>query len=161
MSLRPFFVRSPERGLKGAFMRRSGSGADNGVVNACARPHSLPRRGPAALRALAAALLLGTLLAPAGAGDDDRRDHERARAAVQAGEVLPLPALLQRLQRTHPGQVLELELEHEDGRWIYEIKLLQPGGQLLKLEVDAATAQVLQSRPRPAEPPRTAGAPPR
>lgn len=43
-----------------------------------------------------------------------------------------------------PGQVLDLELEHEQGRWIYEIKLLQPDGQLLKLEVDARTAQVLQ-----------------
>jgi hypothetical protein len=40
--------------------------------------------------------------------------------------------------------VLELELERDDGRWIYEIKLLQANGQLLRLEVDAATAQVLQ-----------------
>jgi hypothetical protein len=31
-------------------------------------------------------------------------------------------------------------------RWIYEIKLLQADGQLLKLEVDAATAQVLKVR---------------
>lgn len=73
-------------------------------------------------------------------------DHDRARAAVQAGEVLPLPALLERLQRTHPGRVLELELEREHGRWIYEVKLLQPDGQLLKLEVDAATATVLRVR---------------
>ena len=81
-------------------------------------------------------------------------DHDRARAAVQAGDVLPLPTLLERLQRTHPGKVLELELEFEDdvdgervvgrksGRWIYEVKLLQADGQLLKLEVDAATARV-------------------
>jgi len=86
-------------------------------------------------------------------------DHDRARAAVQAGEVLPLPTLLERLQRTHPGQVLELELELEEGagrerasdsgarrRWVYEVKLLQADGQLLKLKVDAATAQVLKSR---------------
>ena len=63
---------------------------------------------------------------------------------MEAGQVLPLPTLLERLRRTHPGQVLELELERDDGRWIYEIKLLQANGQLLKLEVDAATAQVLQ-----------------
>jgi uncharacterized membrane protein YkoI len=107
-----------------------------------------------------AVLLAAVLTAPA-ARADDRRDHERARAAVQAGEVLPLPELLQRLQRTHPGQVLELELEREDGRWIYEVRLLQPGGQLLKLEVDAATAQVLQARPRRARPPRPAATPSR
>ncbi len=84
-------------------------------------------------------------------------DHDRARAAVQAGEVLPWPTLLERLQRTHPGKVLELELEFEDfaneraagrksGRWIYEVKLLKADGQLLKLEVDAATAEVLKSK---------------
>jgi hypothetical protein len=54
--------------------------------------------------------------------------------------------VLKRLRRTHPGQVLELELERDDGRWIYEVKLLQANGQLLKLDVDAATAQVMQAK---------------
>jgi uncharacterized membrane protein YkoI len=88
-----------------------------------------------------ASLLLGVTLAAAQAGD--RGDHERARAAVQAGEVLPLSTVLERLQRTHPGQVLALELDQEDGRWIYEIKLLQSDGQLLKLDIDARSAEVL------------------
>ncbi|MBP6900388.1 MAG: PepSY domain-containing protein [Burkholderiaceae bacterium] len=90
------------------------------------------------------AWLLGAALAPAGAWASDRQDHERARAAVQAGEVLPLPVLLERLRASHPGRVLELELEREDGRWIYEVRLLQAGGQLLKLELDAATGQLLK-----------------
>ncbi len=117
--------------LKAPFIRRSGGSADNRRMK--------PLRSIAAL----AALLLCVGISPfARGGDHD--DHERARAAVQAGEVLPLPALLERLHRSFPGQVLDLELEHEQGRWIYEIKLLQPDGQLLKLEVDARTAQVLQ-----------------
>lgn len=91
-------------------------------------------------------LALGAALVATDAQAGRKDDHDRARAAVQAGEVLPLPALLERLQRTHPGGVLELELEREHGRWIYEVKLLQPDGQLLKLEVDAATAQVLKVR---------------
>jgi uncharacterized iron-regulated membrane protein len=73
-------------------------------------------------------------------------DHDRAREAVRAGEAMPLPALLERLHRSHPGQVLELELEREDGRWLYEIRLLQPDGQLVKLLVDARTAEVLKLR---------------
>ena len=52
----------------------------------------------------------------------------------------------------HPGQVLEVELERKaaagSGRWVYEIKLLQPSGGLLKLEVDAASARVLKARAR-------------
>ena len=95
------------------------------------------------LRAALVSLLLAGLVQPPAWGSD-RRDHERARAAVQAGQVLPLPTLLERLRRTHPGEVLELELERDDGRWIYEVRLLQANGQLLKLDVDAATAQVLQ-----------------
>ncbi|HET7792368.1 MAG TPA: PepSY domain-containing protein [Rhizobacter sp.] len=92
---------------------------------------------------LAAALALG--LAPAFAGND----QDRARAAVEAGQVLPLKTVLERLERSHPGQVLEVELEQEDGRWVYEIKLLQPGGRLIKLELDAATGEVLRSKERP------------
>ena len=114
---------------------------------------SLPATAPvrrrtgalAALRSALAALLLSACALPIAWGGS-RGDHERAHAAVRAGEVLPLATLLERLQRTHPGQVLELELDREDGRWIYEIKLLQANGQLLRLELDAGTAQVLEVR---------------
>lgn len=109
-------------------------------------------------RAVLASLLCGGLvLAPAWAGSKD--DHEQARAAVQAGKILPLPTVLERLQQVHPGQVLELELEQEGGRWIYEVKLLQSDGKLLKLELDAATAQVLKVKRKDAvapAPPATA-----
>ena len=36
-------------------------------------------------------------------------DHDRARAALVAGEVLPLPAVLERVGREHPGQVLAVD----------------------------------------------------
>ncbi len=94
-------------------------------------------------RMVACALLLGvscgTALAFGG-------DHERARAALQAGEVLPLPQLLERVAREQPGQVLAVELERDDGRWIYELKLLDPAGRLVKLEVDARSAELLRRK---------------
>jgi uncharacterized membrane protein YkoI len=99
-------------------------------------------------RLLCFALSLMLLGGWAAAGE--RGEAERVRAAVLAGEVLPLPQLLERLQRSHPGQVLEIELEREDGRWIYEIKLLQAGGRLLKLEVNAKSGAVLKQRARSA-----------
>ena len=98
--------------------------------------------------ALAGALSLGLALSPALAGN--KGDHDRVRAAVEAGENLPLPALLEKLQRSHPGQILEIELEAQDGRWIYEVKLLQPDGRLLKLELDARDAQVLKLKQKDA-----------
>lgn len=97
-------------------------------------------------RFLVVAVLGATLSAgPAQAGSGD---HERARAVVQSGAVLPLPAVLERLQRSHPGQVLEVELERDEGRWAYEIKLLQPDGRLARLVLDARTAEVLSQRLR-------------
>lgn len=103
-----------------------------------------PGRGPGRRAVLAAALLLA--LAPRAPAKDD--DHERARDALRAGEVLPLSTLLERLQRSHPGRVLEVELEREDGRWIYEVKLLEPGGRLLRLDVDARSGEVLAAQHR-------------
>jgi uncharacterized iron-regulated membrane protein len=107
-----------------------------------AHPAQGARRAWARAAAAGALALLGGMAA-AGSGD-----HERARAAVQAGTVLPLPAVLERLQRSHPGQVLEVELERDDGRWTYEVKLLQPDGRLARLVLDARTAEVLSQRVR-------------
>lgn len=72
--------------------------------------------------------------------------HEQARAALLAGEILPLPTILERVAQHHPGNVIEIELEREHGQWIYELKILQSGGALLKLEVDARDATIIQRR---------------
>lgn len=110
-------------------------------VSALSRPSALSRLAAY----LAVALLIGTALAPARADDDD---HERARRAVESGQILALRDVLARLERSYPGRVLEVELERDDGQWIYEIKLLQADGRLLKLKLDARTAAVLKARQR-------------
>lgn len=97
---------------------------------------------------LAACVLCAAALAVPPAWASGKDDHDRARQAVQAGQVLPLPTVLERLQREVPGQVLEVELEQERERWIYEIKLLTPAGQLTKVKLDARTAEVLRVRSR-------------
>ena len=94
--------------------------------------------------ALAGAGLAMTVMilavAPAAAGDDD---HDRAHPALERGEVLPLRTILDRVERDYPGKVVEVELEREHERWIYEIRVLQSGGALLKLEVDGRDGMVL------------------
>ncbi len=98
-------------------------------------------------RAIPSLLLVIALMAAPALADGD---HDRARAAVQAGQVLPLRTVLQMLERGYPGQVLEveLELEPDHGRWVYEVKLLQAGGRLVKLELDARTGELLKQRVR-------------
>ena len=107
-----------------------------------------PRVRPALRKALAVCVWGACALAVLPVAARDKHDHDRARQAVQAGQVLPLPTVLDHLQREVPGQVLEVELERDDGRWIYEVKLLQAGGRLVKLELDAASGEVLQRRVR-------------
>lgn len=104
----------------------------------------------AALSTLLVTLLIAPTLGHAGEhahgdrSDRDEHDHDRARRAVQAGEVLPLQEVLARLARRQPGQVLEVELEREDGRWVYEIKLLKPDGRRVKLQLDARDGSPLR-----------------
>ncbi|MBS1227915.1 MAG: peptidase propeptide and ypeb protein [Proteobacteria bacterium] len=96
---------------------------------------------------LVLALTAGLCLAIALPGHaDSDHDHDRARQALEAGEILPLRTVLEKLARDVPGQVMEVELERRGERWIYEIKLLRPGGALIKLKVDARDAAVLPAR---------------
>lgn len=96
--------------------------------------------------AFAAALIAWASFSTADSSGDGRGgDHDRARQALEAGEVLPLRVILERVERAYPGQVLEVELERENerGRWQYEIKLLRSGGSLVKLKVDARDGSIL------------------
>lgn len=104
------------------------------------------RRLCAARKALGTLAFLACCLVAVSAGASDKDDHERARRAVQAGQVLPLPAILERLSREHAGQVMKVELEQEDDLWIYEIKLLKADGKLIKIKLDARTAADLRSK---------------
>ena len=92
------------------------------------------------------AAILACCSATSIAGDD----HDRARQALEAGEVLPLHTILVRVEREQPGQVLDVELEREHegnrDRWIYEIKMLRSGGALVKLKVDARNGAIISQK---------------
>lgn len=88
---------------------------------------------------LAVALLLSAT--PAGAGDSD---HDRARSAVQAGEVVPLRTILDNVARDCPGDVIETELEERHGMLVYEIKLISAEGRVMKAIYDARDGSLLK-----------------
>lgn len=85
---------------------------------------------------------------------DGDSDHERARAAMESGEIVPLTVILEKVESLYEGSIIEVELEDEDddddeygegfSGFIYEIKLLTPQGNLLKLEFDARTTEILK-----------------
>lgn len=93
----------------------------------------------------AALLLALSLLLPAGAARAGV-DQEEARAALAAGAIRPLAEILAIVDQRWLGRAIEVELDREDGRWTYEIKLLPPSGRVFELELDAATGALLRSK---------------
>ncbi|EJL33301.1 putative membrane protein [Caulobacter sp. AP07] len=96
---------------------------------------------------LAAVLALSlTAVAPAGAwaGDHKNKDHEAARAALARGQVLPLTRILAIAEQRAPGDVLKVELEDDDGKLVYEVKILGRNGWVRELDIDARTGAVLK-----------------
>lgn len=96
------------------------------------------------LHSALAATLLAALPARADDDDDDDDDHDRARRAVEQGRALPLRVVLDQVERQFQGRAVNVELVREHGRLIYEIRLLQADGRVVKLEVDAASGAVLK-----------------
>jgi uncharacterized membrane protein YkoI len=76
----------------------------------------------------------------------ERRDHERARAALEAGQIRPLSDLLSEVERRFRGRVIEADLERDDTQWLYELKILPPNGRIFIIELDAATGALVRSR---------------
>lgn len=109
------------------------------------------------LHRLLPAVILAMVLMPAApvadrlgqaGGVHPRHDHDRARDALQQGEVRPMAEILQAVSAQVAGELIEVELEregHRDGsRWVYELKLIAPDGRLLEVLVDASTGRLLR-----------------
>lgn len=75
---------------------------------------------------------------------EDGLDAGFARAAVLRGEILPLDQVLKVLREHVAGELIEMQLEVEDGVLIYEFDLVSPEGRLFEVEIDAATGRLLQ-----------------
>jgi len=88
-------------------------------------------------RCIALALLL---LATRVAADD----HDRARRALERGEALPLATILPQVEAALGARVIEVDLERDDGRFVYEFELIDARGRILEAEVDAATGRILE-----------------
>lgn len=118
-------------------------------------PHQIPTRpsrtqaAPRPRRGLWLVLCAAALMGVSGISRAEG-DHDRARQALEAGAVLPLGTVLERIGRDNPGQVLDVELDLEKhggvARWVYELKLLRKDGALVKLEVDARTGSVISRK---------------
>lgn len=88
-------------------------------------------------------LLLAAALA-FGAKAQADEDSDRVRRALQAGEIRPLSEVMAVLEKSYPGQLLEVEIEEKRGRIYYEIKQLSDKDRVLKILVDARTLEIFR-----------------
>ena len=93
------------------------------------------------------ALGLGPVLAvPASAGQSDQ---DRARSAVEKGQIKPLDQILSSVRQRVPGRVVGVNLRGGNGGqrpYVYDVRVISPQGNIRAVEVDASTAQVLSVR---------------
>lgn len=88
--------------------------------------------------------LLSVLLLAAPAPTKADIDHEQAYQLLKEGRIRPLIEIIKEVSAKFPGEVLEVELERERGRYVYEVKILRPQGRVQEIEVDAKTGEILK-----------------
>ncbi|MCB1742401.1 MAG: PepSY domain-containing protein [Gammaproteobacteria bacterium] len=119
-------------------------------------------------RLLALSLVLGAALSPLAlasrdSGDHDEherrdrsphtsREHRRHQRdtldalseAVRRGEVLPLWQVKARVIEAFGSRIIDVDIEREDGVWVYEFKVIGEHGRLLEIYVDARSGRVIE-----------------
>jgi uncharacterized membrane protein YkoI len=73
-------------------------------------------------------------------------DHDIALGARARHEILSLETVLSRVRKAISGDVVGIELAQNGGFWVYEIKVIAPGNNMVQAFVDARTAEVMETR---------------
>ncbi len=74
-------------------------------------------------------------------------DQNDVYQAVQKGVIQPFSALYQTIDRDLNGRVIKVELDKENGQWIYALRLVYQNS-VIYVKYDAATLDMLQIRGR-------------
>jgi len=69
-------------------------------------------------------------------------NHDAARTAVERGEIRSLTEVLKDVRGKLPGDIIGVEIEQEDGRWLYEFRLVDGKGHLFEAYVDPRNGKI-------------------
>ena len=62
----------------------------------------------------------------------------------ESGQIMALEDLISQVRKNYPGRIIEIELDNDDGRYIYELELVDENGVVWDMEVDAGSGEVLE-----------------
>lgn len=68
------------------------------------------------------------------------------RTLRTSGQILAIEDILSRSRSLQPGEVVEVELDRDDGRYVYEVKIIDEQDRLHKLYLDAANGELLRRK---------------
>jgi uncharacterized membrane protein YkoI len=88
-----------------------------------------------------AMILLALCAGPAPGAEFE--DYERAREAVERGEILPLADILRRVEAEHDARMIEVEFDTDGVAHSYELELITREGRIIEVLVDAATGETI------------------
>jgi len=70
-------------------------------------------------------------------------DLELVRQLRNTESILPLSQILKEIEVSYPGTLLDVNLEYEDLKLIYEIEILDSKHVVQEIKVDAITGKIL------------------
>lgn len=73
----------------------------------------------------------------------DEIDQNAARALRIKGEILPLEEVLKTARKAGLVDILEIELEKENGKLVYEIEALTEKNRVTEIIIDARSGNIL------------------
>ncbi|MGE0082409.1 MAG: PepSY domain-containing protein [Thiohalomonadaceae bacterium] len=76
--------------------------------------------------------------------EEAETEHDHARRLQREGSILPLETVVRSAKAMRAGDLLEVELEHAHGRYIYEVEILDPQGKVWELRFDAHDGKFLR-----------------
>ena len=98
------------------------------------------------MRKLCTALVALALCVPSASADEDSEhvSHDVVRAKTLAGEILPLSAIVSDAREKFAAELIDVEFERDEERYIYELVMLSADGAISELYYDAATGVLLK-----------------
>lgn len=71
-------------------------------------------------------------------------DDDRARRLQRSGQILSLDQIFDNARTIRPGRILEVELDEDNGQYIYQLEVLDRQGRVWEMELDARTGQLIE-----------------
>lgn len=73
----------------------------------------------------------------------DETDPDEVSRLQAEGAILPLAAIFEIIEPVTGSNIVEVEVEHEDFGFAYEIYFLDPQGRRREIYVDARTGEIM------------------